>query len=340
MVYNLFTKYLIYNDRRIKFMNKFNNGVIISALIIFLLTSCEKEHITIAVIKFTNHPALNEFEDGFLSYMDSMKKNSGIYNNINIEVYNANGNPQKAKELAEISTRKDTKLIVAIATPAAQAVTRTQSNIPLFYGAVADPIGAGIIPSNRATGIQNSGPTIIRKALCFITEFFPKATRLGTLYNPGEQNSVYVQKLIKYYADSLKLKLIQRTILDPTQLSSITEDLTSQVDVIYSANDNTVNAGVATVVSICNSTKTPFIIGDLSTLQNGPMISIGLEYRELGASLARLVNRYLQGEPIKSLPPLGPPEPKIWINIERVKAYGLKIPDKLSIKIDSTFSKF
>ena len=298
-------------------------------------TTCSRQPNNIAVIKFATHPALDEFESGFLDYLAAAKMHNTRLATINIEKYNANGNPQRAKELAEIASRSDVQLIVAIATPAAQAVCRTPTNIPLLYGAVADPNGAGIIPSDRATGIQNAGPNIIWRAVRIIHLLFPNARRIGTMYNPGEQNSVYVQGLIKQVCDSLRIDLIQRTITDPSQLSSMTEDLASSVDLIYSANDNSVNAGVASVVSVCNATRKPFIIGDLSTLYKGPLIAIGLEYRSMGAQLAMMAEQILLGRPLSEIPPEGSPDPKVWLNRNTLTSLGITLSREGVSKIDS-----
>jgi putative ABC transport system substrate-binding protein len=254
---------------------------------------------------------------------------------LSIERYSADAKPQQAKELAETVTRSDIRLIIAIATPAAQAVARTPSNIPLLYGAVADPVGAGILPSKRSTGIQNAGPDIILKGIKFIQLFFKGVKRIGTIYNPSEQNSLYVQRLMKSFCDSLNIELVQRTVTDATQLSSMTEDLISSVDVIYSANDNTVNKGIATVVSVCNAKKKPFVIGDLSTLPKGAWIAIGLEYRSMGIELGMMAEQILQGKSISDLPPQGPPEAKVWVNMNVLNALGLQVPLSVKVHIDS-----
>lgn len=305
------------------------------ALLILFFVGCQRNSSNIAVIKFVTHPALDELEKAFIDQLNSRKVQNTKLASLNIEQYNANGNPQRAKELAEISSRSDVQLIVAIATPSAQAVSRTPSKIPLLYGAVADPKGAGIIPSPRATGIQNAGPNIIQKAVSFIHSFFPTAKRIGSIYNPAEQNSVFVQRLIKQFCDTLGLELVQRTVADPSQLSATTEDLASQVDVIYSANDNTVNAGVTTVVSVCNALRKPFVIGDLSTLSKGPLIAIGLEYRSMGTQLAMIAEEILSGKPISEIPPQGPPEPKVWVNANALRTLALTVPSSLESQVDS-----
>lgn len=284
----------------------------------------------IVVLKYTTHPALDELEGSFLERLRSNVKGNPALANIEIEKYNAGGNQQRAMEYARIATDPHVKLVLAIGTPAAQAVFRTDSPIPLLYGAVANPKDAGLIPSARATGIQNASPQIIDQAVAFIHTMFPGATRIGTLYNPSEQNSVGVQKLIQASCDARNLQLIQVTVNDSSQVFSRAEYLASQVDVIYSANDNTVNSGVASVVQVATNTRKPFVIGDLSTLAKGPLAAVGLDYGEMGKDLADMAVEILSGKPLSAVPPRTAPPPQIWINESALKELGLSVPSPLA----------
>jgi putative ABC transport system substrate-binding protein len=280
---------------------------------------------TVAIIKFTTHPALDETEVGISEVLTSAKQSNPELANITLEYHNANGNPQLAKQLAETVTREDVVLIIAIATPAAQAVARTPSKIPLLYAAVADPEGAGILASGRATGIQNVGENIIDSALSFTRSALPKATRMGTIFNPAEQNSVYVQSILKKLAPNYQFELIQTEVTDKTQVAASSEDLGKRVDVIYSANDNTVNATVASIVNVTKATKTPFILGDLSTLKAGAFASVGLEYKAMGRNVGEMAVKLLQGAPLSSIPPQGPPAPQVWVNRKTADILGIKL---------------
>ena len=117
----------------------------------------------IVILKYTTHPALDELEKSFIERLNSNVKGNPALANIEIEQYNAGGNQQRAMEYARIATDPKVKLILAIGTPAAQAVSKTDSSIPLLYGAVANPKDAGLIPSARATGIQNASPQVTNR---------------------------------------------------------------------------------------------------------------------------------------------------------------------------------
>lgn len=195
------------------------------------------KHIKVIILKFATHPALDELENNFISSLKSR-----LSPDVDIKALNSNGNPVSAKQLADSATRTGIDLIVTLATPAAQAVAKTQSDIPLLYAAVANPEGAHVV-LKRSTGIQNAGSNIVRKALETIKALYPNVRRIGTIYNPTEQNSIFVQDLIKHQCDAMGLVLVQRTVSNPNQFQEIVEQLSTQIDVLYSANDNLVNIG-------------------------------------------------------------------------------------------------
>ncbi len=282
----------------------------------------------IAILKYATHPALDEMENAYYENLSkSLSSDKQLSEKYEINKYNANGNRVTAKTIAESFGFKKVKLIFTIGTPAAQAVANTKSEIPFIYGAVADPQGAGVI-TPRSTGIQNAGESIVIQSLEFIHAAFPKAKVIGTIYNPSEQNSVYVQGFIKSNTEKMGLKLKQVSTAGTAELATLADALTNEVDVVYSANDNTVNAGITSIVAVCNKKKKPFVIGDLSTLSKGPLFAVGLEYSGMGKELANTTFQILSGKPISNFPPQSVPKGKIWVNNQTKKLLGYKYPDK------------
>lgn len=290
---------------------------------------------SMVIIKFVSHPALDATEEGLVAAVEQGTSSLPASSRPKIETYNANGSPQIAKQLAENADRRDVKVIVGIATPAAQAIARTPSDTPFVYVAVADPKGAGILETGRATGIANVGKHIIERALSFMRESFPQAKRLGTMYNPAEQNSQYVQAFISDLAPKFKFELLQKEVYDKTQVGAAAEALCNQVDLIYSANDNTVNASVASVVAVTLNKKVPFILGDLSTLEKGAFAAIGLEYRSMGEQAGTIAVSLLRGTPLSELPPRPAPEPAIWVNRPVLADLGLALPESAQRMVDA-----
>jgi putative tryptophan/tyrosine transport system substrate-binding protein len=283
---------------------------------------------TVIVLKYATHPALDELEQNFIGSLKQRRPKTDVV------VFNANGNPVSAKQLAESATIRKPDLIVSLATPATQAVANTQSNIPLLYAAVADPVGANVV-SNRTTGIQNAGPALILSGLQKIKLMFPDAKTVGTLYNPGEQNSRYAQEILEKQCQELGLKLIQRAVSNPTQLQETVEQLRKQVDVLYSTNDNLMNAGAFTVGATAKQLKLPFFIGELSAVSKGALAGVGVEYASMGQRLGELAVKILNGSPADPLPPReGPPESKFWLNAAVARDLGINLKSDISAVAD------
>lgn len=310
-----------------------NNKILLGLTVLALLfVSCQKNTSKeVAVMKYVTHPALDEMEKAYVDKLNNLI----ITNKLDwkIKLYNANGNSTIANTIARSFENKNVGLIFTIATPAAIAVSKNTKEIPLVYGAVADPEGAKIIPSNHTTGIANSGKNIISEAIQLIKTIYGKNVKIGTIYNPQEQNSLYVQGLMKEICKEQGITLKQSTVQSSSNLNSVANSLCKEVDVIYSANDNTVNSGVNAITFVTNEYKIPFIIGDLSTLKNGALFAVGLEYHSMGEKLA-IMSFELMKDPTKinSIQPQDAPKPEIWLNLDEAKVLNYNLSDSLKIK--------
>lgn len=311
-----------------------NNSIIFKlAILVILFSSCQnKESKEIAVMKYVTHPALDEMEKAYVNKLNNLIIKENL--KWKIQLYNANGNSTTANTIARsFNNNNNVGLIFTIATPSAIAVSKNTKEKTHIYGAVADPKGAKIIPSNFTTGIANSGKNIILEAILFIKKVYGKNVKIGTIYNPQEQNSIYVQSLIKEICKEQGIFLKQSTVQSSSNLNSVANKLCKEVDVIYSANDNTVNSGVNAITFVTNKYKIPFIIGDLSTLKNGALFAVGLEYHSMGEKLA-IMSFELIKDPskIKKLKPQDAPKPEIWLNLQEAKILNFNLSDSLKKK--------
>ncbi|MDR2117940.1 MAG: ABC transporter substrate-binding protein [Tannerellaceae bacterium] len=311
------------------------NGFILFISCVALLAACintsrTSEKQEIAILKHITHPALDELEKAYIEQIESLlSQNDSLKNKYYIKKYNANGSSTSANTIAKSFEYKNVALILTIATPPAIEVANIPSDIPHVYGAVADPEGAKIIPSHRSTGIQNSGEAIIREALTFIQSVWGEKVKIGTIYNPKEQNSVYVQNLMKNICRELGVELKQAITETTSQLNGITNSLCKDVDIIYSANDNNINSGVSTITAVTSKYNKPFVIGDLSTLKDGALFAVGLKYSSMGIDLANMSYGILLNKSIESYPPQAAPKPEIWLNKKIAKELNFNLDENI-----------
>ncbi|MBN4080184.1 hypothetical protein JYT31_00830 [Beggiatoa alba] len=182
-------------------MMKLLKSMIAVIFSLFFIIACSNDVALsdeVVIRKYVTHPALDATEEGIIFSISEAKRMGKISKHTEITTYNASANRETAKKLAEKILRNNPRVAIGIATPAAQALSRTPSGIPILYGAVSDPKGAGILSGGTATGIKNVGPHIIEKALKFIKTAYPDVKNIGTLFNPAEQT-----KGVKYHIHGL-----------------------------------------------------------------------------------------------------------------------------------------
>src|SRR5436190_11813014 len=93
--------------------------------------------------------------------------------------------PQLAKELASLKL----DLIIAPNTPAARAVQRATSSIPVVVPIMGDPIEDGLVaslarPGGNITGLTFLGPELVSKRLGLLKQALPNASRVAALWHP------------------------------------------------------------------------------------------------------------------------------------------------------------
>src|SRR5574342_625996 len=109
--------------------------------------------------------------------------------NILIEYRWAEGQYQRFPALiAElIALRVD--VIVTAGTPAALAIKKATTSIPLVMAAAGDPVGVGLVaslarPGGNVTGLSAIAPELEGKRLELLREVVPKLSHIAVLWNP------------------------------------------------------------------------------------------------------------------------------------------------------------
>ena len=105
----------------------------------------------VGIIQLTEHAALDAARQGFEDALNA----SGL--NVTIETQNAQGEQTICATIATKFVNDKVDLILAIATPAAQAAAQATKDIPILVTAVTDPASSGLVASNEVPGGNVSG---------------------------------------------------------------------------------------------------------------------------------------------------------------------------------------
>lgn len=247
----------------------------------------------IGVLQLTEHPALDASNKGFVDALDE----AGI--TYNIDQQNAQNDQSACQTIAHKLVNDGNDLILAIATPAAQAVAGATDEIPIVGTAITDFASAGLVQSNDKPGKNVTGSsdlTPVADQFDLLVKLLPQAKTVGVLYCTAESNSDVQVKLADQAAANHGLKLVRYSVSSSNEIQQVVESMVGKVDVVYTPTDNTISAGMTTVTMIANDNKLPTICGEEGMVDNGGLATYGINYEELGKLAGQMAVKILKGE--------------------------------------------
>ncbi len=300
----------------------------------------EQKQLKIGVVQLVEHPALDAAYKGFV---DGLKK-EGFEDgkNIKISYENAQGEQANCQTIATKLVNDKSDLILAIATPAAQAVANTTKDIPILVTAVTDPANAKLVASNEAPGGNVSGTsdlTPVDEQIKLLKQILPDAKKIGMLYCSSEANSKFQIEIAKKSASALGMEAVEATVSNSNEIQQVAQSLVGKVNAIYCPTDNMIAAGMATVSMVAQSAKLPIIVGESGMLKNGGLATYGINYYDLGLLTAKQAVKILKdGAKPASMPIEYSKNCDLSINKEVAAKIGLTIPKELLDKADAAAS--
>jgi len=253
--------------------------------------------VSVEVLAIVEHPALDAIRDGVRAELQAAGYEAG--KNLKWEYQSAQGNTATAGQIARKFVGDNPNVIVAIATPTAQAVVAATKTVPVVYSGVTDPIAAQLIstwgPSGtNVTGVSDKLP--LDKQIALIKRVVPHAKNVGMVYNPGEANSVVVVKAFKELLAGQGMTLKEAAAPRTVDIGPAARSLIGKVDVIYTNTDNNVVSAYESLVKVATEAKIPLVASDTDSVRRGAIAALGIDYSDLGHQTGRIVLRILKGE--------------------------------------------
>ncbi len=283
---------------------------------------------SVAVMSIVEHPALDAIKDGVKEILDQdgyTKKKDFTW-----QFQTAQGNNAIAAQIARKYVGDNPDVIVAIATPTAQAVVAATKSIPIVYSGVTDPVAAQLVPSMDASGTNVTGVSdslALEKQIDLIKKVVPDAKRVGMVYNPGEANSAVVVKQLRELLPKADMSLVEATAARTVDVGAAARSLVGKVDVIYTNTDNNVVSAYESLVKVGNDAKIPLIASDTDSVKRGAIAALGVNYHDLGLQTGKMVVRILKGEKPGDIASETSDKLELFVNLGAAKKQGVKLPD-------------
>lgn len=316
------------------------SSVLLGALSVAMVsaTPVMAQQKSVSVTAIVEHPALDSIRDGV---RDELKARGFAEDkNLKWRYQSAQGNTATAAQIARQFIGDKADVIVAIATPSAQAVVAATKSIPVVYSGVTDPVAAQLVKSWEPTGTNVTGVSDmleLDKQIDLIKRIVPNAKRIGMVYNPGEANSVVVVEKMAALAKARGMTLVEATAARTVDVAQATKSLIGKVDVIYTSTDNVVVSAYEALAKVGNDADIPLIASDADSVRRGAIAALGVNYYDIGRQTGVVVARILKGEKPGAIKSETSNKLELVINTTAAKEQGVKLPDDLVKSAKQTF---
>jgi putative ABC transport system substrate-binding protein len=260
--------------------------------------------------------------------------------NIIVERRYAEGRAERFQEFAREMVERKADVIVVVTTPAAQAVMKTTTTIPIIHPAIIDPLGAGLIDSLAHPGKNLTGGSILHaeltaKRLELLKEMVPGLSRTAVLWNSANAGNVSAYRQTQGAARPLGVVLESHEVRGAKDIdvafATIAKDRPGALLLI---EDQLTFPYRKRIIDFAMQELLPTSFVGKEAVEAGGLMSYGASLPAMYHHAAIFVDKILKGAKPSDLPVEQATTLELAINVNTVKALGLEVPPMLLTRAD------
>jgi len=255
--------------------------------------------------------------------------------NIVIEYRWADGKYEQFPTLVAELIAAKVDVIVTAGTPAALAVKKATTTVPLVMVAVGDPVGTGLVPSlarpgGNLTGLSSIAPDLEGKRLQLLREIVPALSHVAMFVNSLNPFHVSSMRQARAAAQAMGIKLQLHDI----QKSEDLEDAFAAIrkerpDALLILADRIFLHNRQRIVNFTREQRLPNVNAYKELVEVGGLMSHGPSYEDMHKRAAIYVDKILKGTKPAALPIEQPSKFTFIVNLKAAKELGVTVPSQM-----------
>ena len=244
--------------------------------------------------------------------------------------------PALAQELVQLRP----SVILAPASGPAVAAKRATATIPIVSPALADAVHLGLVasvsrPGGNVTGITPYVEGLPAMQMELAREVVPGAARIGVLANLSDPKAPPQLHELEATEQQLGVKVIVADVNVPDDLDGAFRTLAVQrIDVMVVLQTSMLLSERRKIAGLAATTRLPAVYGYREHVDDGGLISYGVDLRACFRRAAYYVHKILNGVAPGDLPIEFPTNLELVINLKTARALNLEIQPTLLARAD------
>ena len=252
----------------------------------------------IGICNYVDDASLNQIYENIESQLKKLGEEEGVNFEISYDNCQADSNVLN-QIIINFKDAEKVDLMVGIATPVAMAMQSAteDTDIPVVFSAVSDPVSAQLVDSLDAPGANVTGTSDYLNTNAIMDLIFaadPDASKIGLLYDVGQDSSEAAIADAKAYLDAKGVEYIERTGTTVDEVMLAADALVSDgVDAVFTPTDNTIMTAELSIYEKLADAGIPHYTGADSFALNGAFLGFGVDYINIGVETANMINDIL-----------------------------------------------
>lgn len=249
----------------------------------------------VGIVNWMDHASLNQIVENVQSRLDELGSELGVTFDYADYYDNAQGDQTVLSQIGANLVADGVDIVVAVASPSASVMMSAleDTDIPLVFAAVTDPVISGLVDSMDAPGGSVTGTSDAlntESIMNLILAADPECDYVGLLYDTAQDASTQAIADAKAFLEAHGIQYTEATGSTTGDVQLAAQSLIAEgVDAVFTPTDNTIMDAELSIYELFTEAGIPHYCGADSFALNGAFLGYGVDYANLGAATADMV---------------------------------------------------
>ena len=280
----------------------FTSVAVMAAITSAMAATAMAEDYKVGIVQYVDDASLNQITENIEKELDAKGEELGVTFNYADYFSNAQADSSVLNQISTDLLADQVDVIVAIATPVAMVMQSAteDTDIPVIFSAVSDPVGAGLVesmdaPGGNITGTSDALDTATIMNLMLAAN--PDLKKVGLLYDTAQDSSHNAIQDAIAFCEENGIEYEEKTGSTTDDVILAAQSLIADgVEAVFKPTDNTIMTAELSIYELFNDAKIPHYTGADSFALNGAFCGYGVDYANLGVATADMVAEVLTGD--------------------------------------------
>jgi putative tryptophan/tyrosine transport system substrate-binding protein len=250
------------------------------------------------------------------------------------------GDPERIRKNVTELVALVPDVVFATTFPIVAALQQATRSVPIVFGGLIDPVGAGLVqslarPGGNTTGFAAMEYGLSVKWLELLKQVAPRVTRVAVLRDSLTPVGIGQLAAIQGVAPSFGVELTPLVVREPGEIEpTVAAFARSPNDGLIVTIGTLTDAHRDAIGQLAARHRLPAVYPFPFFVRSGGLLSYGPDIIDSYRRAAGYVDRILKGEKPADLPVQQPTKIDLAINLKAAKALGLEIPSTLLTRAD------